>query len=244
MTLIAISFVALYVVTSLVIVIPNNKITAPLAPLESAARPYFSQQWRVFAPKIIKQNVNLQVQAKWRTSEGESISSEWIDIAAIEQQPTAGHLSPSRATKSAWNAAQQYNSRYNKLNDEQKEVIRSTFVQVNSDGVYSARSTKYLVEKLSALGDNSTHIRNVLNYDAMLVQYTGTLATAYVGHDVEWVRWRIHRTRANDFKHRFQEEQQFKPSSTTFGWRQMDYQIPASELAVYQDLLRRNGAIK
>lgn len=244
MTLIASALVALYVLVSLIVVIPNKSITAPLSGLESAARPYFSQQWRVFAPKIIKSNTNLQVQAKWRNTEGEIESSEWIDIAAIEQQPTAGHISPSRATKSAWNAAQQYNNRYKKLNTEQKKVVRSTFVEVDTEGVYKAKPTKQLVDMLSVHGENTAQIRNLLNYDAMLVQYTGTFATAYVGHDVEWVRWRIHSSRANDFNHRFQETSQFKPTSTVFGWRQLDYDIPAAELTVYQDLLRRNGAIK
>lgn len=242
MTAAATLLVALYVLVSLIIVIPS-KAPAPFSALESSATPMFSQSWRVFAPNIMKVNANLQAQAQWRDETGEIVTSEWVDITEIEQRSVAGSISPSRVSAATWNAASNYSSRYNRLNTEQREIIRGTFVQVDKAGNYSAKSTQSLVDQLSQHGTNSGQIRNILNYDALLTEFTGTFIETYLGHNVEWVKWRIHRSKPNEFQHRFEAKQQSTPTVVEFGWRQFDHTVAPEVSKVFQDLLTRHGAI-
>lgn len=244
MTVIAMLLVASYVFISLIINIPNKTITAPFKAVEAAAKPYFGQSWRVFAPNIMKSNIYLEVQAQWRNESDELVHSEWVNLSEIEQRAVAGHVTPSRIVKSSWNAAQAYSKRYSNLNKKQKEVVQDTFIQKNKDGSFSAKSNKTLRANLGKHGENSGQIISLLSYDLAMVQYAGTFATAYFDQDIERVKWRITRSRPNDFDHRFSDTEQFKDSVTTFGWRQFDHEVTPEELSVHREALQRYGAIK
>lgn len=244
MTVLATLLVASYVFISFIINIPNKTVTAPFKAIESAAKPYFGQSWRVFAPNIMKTNIALEVQAQWRDESGELVHSAWVNLTEIEQRSVSGHITPSRINKSSWNAAQAYSKRYNNLNAEQKKIVQNTFIQKNKDGSFSAKSGKTLRSNLGKHGSNTGQITSLLSYDLALTQYTGTFATAYFDKEIERVKWRIHRSRPNDFDHRFADTAQFKDSTTTFGWRQFDHEVNSEELSVHREALKRYGAIK
>lgn len=242
--MIATSLVAIYVFISLLINIPDKSITAPFNAIEAAAKPYFGQSWRVFAPNIMKSNVYLEVQAQWRDDSGELVHGDWVNLTEIEQRAVAGHTTPSRIVKSSWNAAQAYSKRYNNLNKEQKKLVRDTFIERDKDGSFSAKSIKTLRANLGQHGDNNGQINSLLSYDLAMVQYTGTFASAYLNKDIERVRWQIVRSRPNDFDHRFSDAEQFEDSVTTFGWRQFEHEVTPEELKVHREVLQRYGAIK
>lgn len=244
MTAIATALVALYIFASLLIVIPNKTITAPFSPVTSATSPMLDQNWRLFAPNILKVSDYLQVQAQWRDEAGELITSEWINITEIEQRSVAGHLTPSRINKSSWNTIRTYQNRYNKLNTEQKEVLRSSFVTTDDDGNDSPKPLKDITAELTVLDSNSSQIGRVLNYDALLIEYTGTFAAVFLGRPVDQVRWRHERVKANDFNQRFADVRQHSPTTTTYGWRYFGRDLTADERSVYTDVLQRYGAIK
>ncbi|XBH21891.1 DUF5819 family protein [Jonesiaceae bacterium BS-20] len=244
MTILATFLVASYVFISLIINVPNKTVTAPFKAIESAARPYFGQSWRVFAPSIMKTNVSLEFQAQWRDESGKLVHSKWVNLTEIEQRSVSGHFTPSRINKSSWNAVQAYLKRYNNLNAKQKKIVQDTFIQKNKDGTFSAKSGKTLRANLGKHGTNTGQITSLLSYDLALVQYTGTSATAYFDKKIERVRWRVQRSRPNDFNHRFSDTNQFKDSVTTFGWRHFEHQVTPDELTVHRDALKRYGAMK
>jgi hypothetical protein len=55
--------VALYVATTILMAVPQDATTRALT---APARPYFGQQWNVFAPSIQKTNRYLEMQGQWR----------------------------------------------------------------------------------------------------------------------------------------------------------------------------------
>ena len=244
MTAVATLLVASYIVVSLLIVVPNKAITAPFSAVTSATSPMLEQNWRLFAPNILKVSNYLQVQAQWRDDSGDLITSEWINITEIEQRSVAGHLTPSRINKSSWNAIRTYQTRYAKLNTEQKEVIRSSFVTTDDDGNDGAQSRTSISAELTAFDSNTSQIGRVLNYDALLVQYTGVFASVFLDRRVDQVRWRHERVKANDFTERFSDIQQHSPTATTYGWRYFGRDVTADERSVYKDVLTRYGALK
>jgi hypothetical protein len=237
---VALAAVALYIFTSLVIVSPTSAFRSAMAPLVSAASPYFSQKWNVFAPNIMKTNIGLSVQAQWRNEAGELVKSEWVSLTGLEQQAVPGNAIPSRIQKSSWNAALIYSKRYALLTAAQKDIVRDTFIERAGDG-YRAKPVEPLIEQLQADGDNTSDIVRFLRYDYMLKEYATDFATAYFGHDIERVRWQVDRSQPNDFDHRFEQTQQFDDRAVTFGWRQADDVIDPETIAVYDDVIERYG---
>jgi len=242
-TAVALVVVAAYVLVSVAMVAPAGAFRTAMAPALSVASPYFSQKWNVFAPNIMKSNTELRVQAQWRDDDGALVKSDWVDMTALEQNSVAGHAIPSRIQKSSWNATLAYAKRYAALTSAQRSVVRDTFIQRSGD-TFRAKSVDALIEQLSTegsadVGSNASAIVRFLRYDYMLKEATTNFATAYFGEDIERVRWQIHRTRPNDFEHRFKEERQFDDADLTFGWRQADDVIDPETIAVYRDVIER-----
>jgi len=235
---VALGLVAIYVLVSLAFVVPASAFRTAMAPVLSAASPYFAQKWNVFAPNIMKANTELRFQAQWRDDSGELVKSEWVNLTEIEQNSVAGNAIPSRIQKSSWNATLAYNKRYSLLTSEQREIVRDTFIE-RTNGGYRAKLVEPLIDELSTPGSSTSATVRFLRYDYMLKQYTTNFATAYFGEDIERIRWQIHRTRPNDFEHRFDSARQFDESNVTFGWRQADDVIDPETIAVYRDVIGR-----
>ena len=235
---VALLLVAAYVFTTLVIVSPASAFRSSMAPLTSAASPYFSQKWNVFAPSIMKTNISLRVQAQWRNDAGELVKSEWASITGVEQEAVPGNAIPSRIQKSSWNAALIYSKRYALLSAPQQEIVRDTFIERSGEG-YRAKRAEPRIAQLRDEEDNASDIVRFLRYDYMLKEYATNFATAYFDHDIERVRWQILRTQPNDFDHRFQQTQQFDDRAVTFGWRHADDVIDPETIAVYDDVIER-----
>ena len=235
---VALGLVAIYVLVSIAFVVPAGAFRTAMAPVLSAASPYFAQKWNVFAPNIMKANTGLRFQAQWRDDSGQLVKSEWVDLTGIEQNAVAGNAIPSRIQKSSWNATLAYSKRYALLTSEQRDIVRDTFIERTDTG-YRAKPVEPLIDELSTPGSSTSATVRFLRYDYMLKQYTTDFATAYFGEKIERVRWQIHRTRPNDFEHRFDSAQQFDESNVTFGWRQADDVIDPETIAVYSDVIER-----
>jgi hypothetical protein len=235
---VALGLVAIYVLVSIAFVVPAGAFRTAMAPVLSAASPYFAQKWNVFAPNIMKANTGLRLQAHWRDDSGQLVKSEWVDLTGIEQNAVAGNAIPSRIQKSSWNATLAYAKRYSLLTADQKDIVRDTFIERTDTG-YRAKLVEPLIDELSTPGSSTSATVRFLRYDYMLKQYTTDFATAYFGEEIERVRWQIHRTRPNDFEHRFDSAQQFDESNVTFGWRQADDVIDPETIAVYSDVIER-----
>ena len=229
-----------YVVLSLAYVLPPGPVKNALGGYAALGRPYFSQSWNVFAPNILKANIELQFQAKWYDADGELVTSEWISATGLETAAVAGWPVPSRIVKQSWNLIKSYNTRFLELNAEQRDVVRDTFIRL-VDGEYKTLTQDGLIAKLDDLGDNHGDVVRLARYDAIMKEYVTYLATAYLGEDIARVRWRLFTHRPNDFAHRHDEAAQFEPDIRQFGWRLATERILPDVLAVYEEVVRRGG---
>ncbi len=203
------------------------------------ASPYYSQNWRLFAPHIMKNNVKLEVRAQWRDDDGALVKTDWMPVTEIEQRAVAGNPMPSRTQKLTWNATQAFQKRYRALESEQQDRARDTFIERSPDGGYRAISDEALIAEL---GENDRAVVRYLRMDYMLTRYATVFATAALDRTVERVQWRIVTTRANDFTHRFSDEQQFDTKTTVFGWRQATAKVDSERVAAFTHMIERNGA--
>ncbi|MBP2457582.1 hypothetical protein ABID70_000143 [Clavibacter michiganensis] len=228
--------VAIYVATTILMVIPQSSTTRALT---APARPYFGQQWNVFAPSIQKTNRHLEMQAQWRDDSGALVKSEWLDITAAEYESGDGHVQPSRTNKQSANLLKAYSTRYQALTEEQRRVVQDTFIR-RTDSGFAAKTPASLVEQLTGLADGTQgRVVSFLRYDYVMKEFATYWGTAYFGREVERVRWRVVTTRPNDYEHRLDEERQFTASARTYGWRQVDDVIDPQALSVYQAVVER-----
>lgn len=200
--------------------------------------PYFSQQWNVFAPNIMRTNRSLQIQVQWR-EDGELVHSDWVDVTDIEFAAVRGIPTPSRIQKSSFNATQAYVSRYNALSDDQRERVRDTFIEARGDGEFAPIADPELVDEIDALGDSRSAVIRFVRYDYMLTRFADAFGTAYFDQEIERVRWRTEVERPNDFLHRFSDTPQHDTTYLTFGWRQPVADIDPQVIAVYDDVIQR-----
>ncbi|MGV9814585.1 DUF5819 family protein [Streptomyces cellulosae] len=57
--------------------------------------PEFEQNWKLFAPNPLQQNVSVQVRAEIRTPDGASRTTGWYDLSAQDGRTIDGNLAPS-----------------------------------------------------------------------------------------------------------------------------------------------------
>ena len=207
--------------------------------LQSIASPYFSQNWRVFAPNIMKANFSLEMRAQWFDDE-KLVKSDWVSITDLETKGVHGNVVPSRIQKSSWNLTQTFRKRFNALNDEQKARVKDTFIQRGEGGFVAIPNEELVAE----LGENDGDVVRFLRMDYMLMRYLSLYATAGFNEKIERIQWRIVLDRPNDFTHRFDEDSQFKPIITTFGWRQSNVRAPKVVVDEYRAVIERMGAQK
>lgn len=57
--------------------------------------PEFEQNWRLFAPNPLQQNVAVEVRAEYLAADGQRRTTEWIDMTAQDAEEIRGNLFPS-----------------------------------------------------------------------------------------------------------------------------------------------------
>ncbi|MFE9092782.1 DUF5819 family protein [Streptomyces sp. NPDC007264] len=57
--------------------------------------PEFEQNWKLFAPNPLQQNIDVQVRAEVRTVDGGERTTGWYDLSALDGAAIDGHLLPS-----------------------------------------------------------------------------------------------------------------------------------------------------
>jgi hypothetical protein len=233
---VALLVVSLYVATTILMAVPQDATTRALT---APARPYFGQQWNVFAPSIQKTNRYLEMQAQWRDDSGALVKSDWVGITQAEYESGVGHVQASRTNKQSANLLKAYTSRYQALTPEQRRIAVDTFIRRTDTG-FAAKTPASLVEQLSSQQEGTRgRVVSFLRYDYVMKEFTTYWGTAYFGREIERVRWRVVTTRPNDHEHRADEQRQFEPTARTFGWRQVDDVIDPQALSVYQSVVER-----
>lgn len=77
-------------------VAPSNTVTeAHGKAIDEWIYPEFEQNWKLFAPNPLQQNIAVQVRAQVRTSDGGSRTTGWYDLSAQDGRAIDGNLLPS-----------------------------------------------------------------------------------------------------------------------------------------------------
>ncbi|MEV6314112.1 DUF5819 family protein [Streptomyces sp. NPDC051776] len=77
-------------------VAPSNTITKRHgAAIDAYVYPEFEQNWKLFAPNPLQQNVAVQARVEVRTADGRIATTDWTDLSAQDGDAIRHHLLPS-----------------------------------------------------------------------------------------------------------------------------------------------------
>ncbi|MYT70134.1 MULTISPECIES: DUF5819 family protein [unclassified Streptomyces] len=81
-------------------VAPSNTITKQYGKaVDQWVYPEFEQNWKLFAPNPLQQNIAVQARAEVRASGGEQRTTGWYDLSAADGAAIKGNLLPSHTTQ-------------------------------------------------------------------------------------------------------------------------------------------------
>ncbi|WP_373429432.1 DUF5819 family protein [Streptomyces sp. V4I23] len=77
-------------------VAPSNTVTKSHGEaVQHWVYPEFEQNWKLFAPNPLQQNIAVQVRAEYTAEDGSRRTSEWLDLSAQDGEAIRGSLVPS-----------------------------------------------------------------------------------------------------------------------------------------------------
>ncbi|MFF3323348.1 DUF5819 family protein [Streptomyces sp. NPDC002889] len=77
-------------------VAPSNTVTKQHGKaVDGWVYPEFEQNWKLFAPNPLQQNIAVEVRAEYTSSDGSRRTSDWIDLSAEDGRAIRGNLLPS-----------------------------------------------------------------------------------------------------------------------------------------------------
>jgi hypothetical protein len=102
--------------------LPPNRYSEAARPATAYLSPYFTQNWRLFAPRPVSSDRSVLFQAAFRV-EGEVRSTGWVDWTDVELDLVRHQLVGGRAGYVTNKMYSPLSSRYRALTDEQAEAI-------------------------------------------------------------------------------------------------------------------------
>ncbi|MFE4665804.1 DUF5819 family protein [Streptomyces sp. NPDC056716] len=83
-------------------VAPSNTVTKQHGEaIDDWIYPEFEQNWKLFAPNPLQQNVSVQVRAQIRTPDGSERTTDWYDLSAADGRAIDGNPLPSHTDQNA-----------------------------------------------------------------------------------------------------------------------------------------------
>lgn len=126
-SVIALAVVAVHIAMTAVFNVPSSEVKYGPLPGRAAdawIKPYFLQDYRIFAPDPASADRNLWVRAWVQTPEGERVETKWVDVTAIELAEPYRRVLRKQLTVIG---AEQLMTSYNRLTPEQKTVVGENF---------------------------------------------------------------------------------------------------------------------
>ncbi|MFD7260040.1 DUF5819 family protein [Streptomyces sp. NPDC059874] len=131
LTALALGAVAVAACTHLALVFlhvaPSNTVSKQHADtIDGWIYPEFEQNWKLFAPNPLQQNISVEVRAQVRTADGELVTTDWRDLSAEDGAAIRHSLLPSHTEQNelrrAWDFFTGSHDEENEPNGERGEL--------------------------------------------------------------------------------------------------------------------------
>jgi len=216
---VAAAFVGLHMLAVTLAAIPTNPVSDALDPQLDYLRPFFTQNWRLFAPNPIDDDKSLLVQGAYLDDGGELRATPWINWTKVEQDVIEHRLIGGRAGYITTKIYDALDEEFHELESpEQKELSAQT-------SPLSPPSWDALEDYLARIGPDEDDLADYLRYDRAASQLaTDVIAARWPSRDITAVRYalRKHGVTPYDARHESKAERQDARPAPTIrigGWR-------------------------
>ncbi|SDU81347.1 DUF5819 family protein [Jiangella alkaliphila] len=208
--------VALHFVATFLWNAPSNPIKESVGDQVSGyMRPFFQQNWSLFAPNPVNAEDELRVRAQVEDPQtGEVTTTEWEDPTRLEWTLITHDPAPSRASRLTSNLHRRVNTAWDALTDDQQAILGTDYQDM--------ADWRPLADDLIASqgGETSNRVANIVRADRVTTGYATQFAKALWGEDVVAVQFQLVRTPVPRWDVRFDPPPE-NPQQTVreFGWR-------------------------
>ena len=210
------------VLTHLVMVtfaaIPPNRYSDKLESTSSYLDPYFTQNWRLFAPNPVSADRSLEFQFAYRDEAGDVVQSDWVDWTSVELDLVRHRIVGGRAGYVTNKMIEALSTTYRQLTTDQRNIANRT----RDDAPLSWRG---LAGQLQTAGVTSDRLRSYLRYEEAAARLASDVASSRVrGREVVGVRYAVVLQGVTPYAERGGSEAEREaarpsPSRRLSGWR-------------------------
>lgn len=198
--------------------LPPNRYSDAVRPQVSYLDPYFTQNWRLFAPNPVAEDREILFQGSYKDADGQVQVTPWLDWTDVELDLVRHRLVGGRAGYITNKMFGSLGTTERRLTDQQQATSQAT-------GEDAPPSWAELQRQLLALRDNPGTVITYLRYDRSTVQLaTDVLQARYPGRRLVAVRYALQRQDVVPYSSRHLSKDQreaARPAATKLvrGWR-------------------------
>ena len=233
---VAVALVGLHLVSVTLEALPPNRYSEALQDRTAYVDPYFTQNWRLFAPNPIAEDRNLLFQGAYRAADGSVVETEWVDWTTVELDLVRHRLVGGRAGYVTTKLVTPLRARTAALSDAQREIALAA-------SPADPPSFAALGAELTAAGTPRVVTDLFVRYEQVTTRLASDVLTArWPGRELVAVRYAVRRHGVVPFAARggsAAERVASRPTPVeeTGGWRR-PATGPASERAVVRQFSR------
>lgn len=217
--------------------LPTNAVSEAARPATEHLKPYFTQNWRLFAPNPISADRRIEFRARY-SDDGVIGETPWLDWTGVELDLVRHRLVGGRAGYITNKMFSPLAGAYNRLDREQRKVA-------DSDDEAALAGWSALARALRAASDTSAGVRSWIAYERAVTQLaTQALGAAYPEREPIAVQYRLVTHKVTPYRHRGlstveRERRRPAPIMRTSGWRLPEPGTPQSQ-AVFDSFWERH----
>lgn len=184
---VVVALVGLHLASVTLAALPPNRYSDAVRHQTSYLDPYFTQNWRLFAPSPISEDRSLLVQGAYVGADGRARRTAWVDWTAVELDLVRHRLIGGRAGYVTNKLVSPLQSRFGALSQAQR-------IAATSSPQADPPTWTTLSDELEAAGAPTTVRLGYLRYDRTATQLaTDVLMSRYPGRELTAVRYAIRR---------------------------------------------------
>ena len=204
--------------------VPPNRYSHAAQPLTSYLSPFFTQNWRLFAPHPIAADRTIWFQGAWLDEDGDLQRTAWLNWSDVELNTIRHHLVGRRGGYVT-------NKLYGPLSQNRTTLLSTQREIVDEADPAEPPSWQQMRQRLIEDGNteaNTNAVLNYLRYDRAATRLASdVLAARWPDRGFTAVRYRLRSHDVVPFESRAQSDRRKAvarpdPILTTGGWRQPD----------------------
>jgi len=215
---VVVAMVGFHLVSVTAAALPPNRYSEAVEPVNGYLRPYFTQNWRLFAPNPIDSDRELRFQAAYRDENGDIQITDWVDWTDVELDLVHHKIVGRRGGYITNKLVSSLSASRARLTTDQRTALKEAGTQD------APLSWTELTQELDRHGQLPDRVRSYVRYELATARLaTDVLLSRYPDDDIVAVRYSLYRNPVlrYDDRHADAEEELLlrRPNEDVSGWR-------------------------